>query len=205
MARRTPVHAGYIPVDKILVHPRNAYRDLGDLRELAGSIKAYGQLQAVVVERHGDGWFRLRHGERRWAAAKINGETKIMAIIHHDQLGDDEWLEQSIHENYFRTPRDPAERRRAIAELRQLGYTWEGVARTFRASVATVKRWASDEPPRPRSSPRISRETLASLASDWRERARTSAVTVEEILDALDTVLQPGQTTLSTNHDQQAA
>lgn len=204
MARRTPVHAGYIPVDKILVHPRNAYRDLGDLRELAGSIKAHGLLQAIVVERHGDGWFRLRHGERRWAAAKINGETKVMAIIHHDQLGDDEWLEQSIHENYFRTPPDPAERRRAIAELRNLGYTWQGVARTFRVSVATARRWASDEAPRTRH-PRISREILTSLTSDWRARARTNAVTVEEILDTLDTMLQPAPPRLTAHHDQQAA
>ena len=73
----------YIPVSKLYPHPDNPRKDLGDLTELAESIKANGVLQnltvvpnMVVGEISGDVWqrgYKVIIGHRRLAAAKLAG------------------------------------------------------------------------------------------------------------------------------------
>lgn len=221
-ARHTPEpRAALVRVDDVQFHPRNVRRDLGDLRELAGSIARYGVLQPVVVEVYGPG-LRLRAGHRRVAAARIAGLTRVPAMVHPEALNEPEWVLQALHENTMRRNLDPGERADAIRRLKQLGKTTVEIAENLGVSVGTVRSWASgveavtaapeeptdDDPaqpsaqlgarPRGGSHPRRPRRTvvaatvLAGFVHAWRARPDATA---GELLDALDRLAETGRIT----------
>lgn len=61
-----------IPADKLYPHPDNPRKVIGDVSELAESIKANGILQNLTVVPNNDNWddFTVIIGHRRLAAAK---------------------------------------------------------------------------------------------------------------------------------------
>lgn len=80
----------YIDVDKIEQHPDNPRKDLGDLTELADSIKAKGIMQNLTVvpfksrtnpKFNGAGRYTVVIGHRRLAAAKMAGLTEVPCVI----------------------------------------------------------------------------------------------------------------------------
>jgi ParB-like chromosome segregation protein Spo0J len=150
-------------------------QDLGDLRSLTNSIKKYGIMQPIVVERYGRD-LRLRAGHRRLAAAKIAGLAKIPAVIHPEALDDRDWIEQAIQENEQRRNIDQAERRRAAEALHRLGCTWSGIAETFGVAESTLHRWFQDEqstlPSKPKPVPgyrdRAIKRLIAAHRSEYR-------------------------------------
>lgn len=136
------LRVGLVRVDEILFHPHNVRIDLGDLRSLTNSIKKYGIMQPVVVEKYGK-QLRLRAGHRRVAAARLAGLSRVPAVIHAEALDEDEWLIQAVQENIERRGLEGVERQRAIKALRNLGCTTEGIAEAFDVSTATIHRWAA--------------------------------------------------------------
>jgi len=92
---------GKIPVDRILPNPYQPRQRFSpeELEELAGSIKAHGVLQPVLVRRKGD-QFELVTGERRWRAARHIGLEAIPAIVK--EVSDPEMLELGLIENLQR-------------------------------------------------------------------------------------------------------
>ena len=62
----------YIPIDKLIPHKNNPRRDLGELTELADSIKVKGVLQnlTVVPDKKNPGRYIIVIGHRRCAAAR---------------------------------------------------------------------------------------------------------------------------------------
>ena len=66
----------YISIDKLIPHPQNPRKELGDLTELADSIKANGVYQNLTVVEDGDDTYKIIIGHRRHAAAKIAGLTE---------------------------------------------------------------------------------------------------------------------------------
>lgn len=138
------VRVGLVSVDQVQFHPHNVRTNLGDLRPLAASIKKYGVLQPLVVERRGEG-FRLRAGHRRLAAAKIAGLGRVPAVIHSVVLDERSWLEQAVQENVMRSDMDKADRRRTIQALRRLGCGWDGIGETFGVAGRTARSWATDD------------------------------------------------------------
>ncbi len=67
-----------LPIDRLCPHPDNPRKDLGDLTELADSIKVNGILQNLTVVKHygeisgeWNGLYRVIIGHRRLAAAKM--------------------------------------------------------------------------------------------------------------------------------------
>ncbi|WP_369068570.1 ParB/RepB/Spo0J family partition protein [Kineococcus terrestris] len=180
-----------IRVADVRFHPHNVRRDLGDLRDLTGSIKRYGVMQPLVVERYGPG-FRLRAGHRRLAAARLAGLASVPALVHREVLEDDEFLMQALHENLMRRGLDHDERRQALHDLRDAGCTWQGIADSLSVSVATVKKWAAHVPTtgkRPGGT-RLPTGQLRDLIDSWRERAShglsaDDAAALIEQLDAL--------------------
>jgi len=89
----------YIDTSKIQPHPNNPRKDLGDLTELAESIKSNGILQNLTVvpwfsEITGapadndsmDGYYRVVIGHRRLAAAKLAGLKEVPCIISEMSL-----------------------------------------------------------------------------------------------------------------------
>lgn len=72
-----------IPTDKLHPHPDNPRKVLGDIDELAESIKASGILQNLTVVPMNDDWteFTVIIGHRRLAAAKQAGLTELPCAV----------------------------------------------------------------------------------------------------------------------------
>lgn len=72
-----------VHVSRIEPHPENARRNLGDLTELAASIKALGLLQPLVVCAHP--WrpagFMLLDGHRRYGACKLLRVDQVQVTV----------------------------------------------------------------------------------------------------------------------------
>lgn len=74
-----------INVKNLIPNPNNPRRDVGDVTELADSIKEQGLQQALVVtpdhEEHGERLFRVVIGHRRLAACKLAGLESVPCVV----------------------------------------------------------------------------------------------------------------------------
>ena len=84
------------------------------LDELAASIKQFGIIQPIVVQKRED-YYEIIAGERRWRAAKIAGLKEIPVIIK--EYSDNEMLEISLIENIQREDLNPIEEAKAYQAL----------------------------------------------------------------------------------------
>ncbi|HTX07996.1 MAG TPA: ParB/RepB/Spo0J family partition protein [Solirubrobacteraceae bacterium] len=127
-----------IPVDMVDPSPNQPRRafDEDSLLALAGSIRARGVLQPVLVRPHPSGRYELIAGERRWRAAQLAELDAIPAVVRrHDDAAS---LEVALIENMAREDLNPVEEARACAALvEELGLTREDVGvRVGRSRVA---------------------------------------------------------------------
>ncbi len=99
-----------IPIDAIRPNPRQPRRasDEARLKELAGSIRANGIIQPVLLRTVETGRYELVAGERRWRAAKLAGFESIPALVR--DLSDAQSLELALVENLQREDLGPLER-----------------------------------------------------------------------------------------------
>ncbi len=129
-----------VPVDLIVPNPRQPRHafDEASLEALAGSVRARGLLQPVLIRPVAGGTYELVAGERRWRAAKIAGLETIPALIR--DRDDAEALEAALIENMAREDLNPVEEARACAALvEELGLTRESVGlRVGRSRVAVT-------------------------------------------------------------------
>ena len=93
--------------------PRRKF-DEDSLMELAESIRQYGVLQPLLVQKKKD-HYEIIAGERRWRAAKIAGIKKVPVIIK--ELSDREIVEISLIENIQREDLNPIEEAEAFQRL----------------------------------------------------------------------------------------
>lgn len=84
------------------------------LLELADSIKQFGILQPLIVQKRND-YYEIIAGERRWRAAKQAGIKEIPVIIK--EYTDQEIVEISLIENIQRENLDPIEEAQAYKRL----------------------------------------------------------------------------------------
>ena len=73
-----------IPVDELQPHPDNPRKDVGDVTELAESIKKNGIFQNLTVLRNCDpetGKSTVIIGHRRLAAAKLAGLKEVPCMV----------------------------------------------------------------------------------------------------------------------------
>ena len=70
-----------IEVTKLLQHPNNPRKSIGDVTELAESIKARGILQNLTVVPAENGMYTVIIGHRRLAAAKQAGMTEVPCAV----------------------------------------------------------------------------------------------------------------------------
>ena len=127
-----------IPVDMIDPSPNQPRRafDEDSLLALAGSIRAQGVLQPVLVRPLPTGRYELIAGERRWRASRLAELESIPAVVRrHDNAAS---LEVALVENMAREDLNPVEEARACAALvEELGLTREEVGlRVGRTRVA---------------------------------------------------------------------
>lgn len=94
-----------IAIDRLFPHSDNPCKDLGDLSELAASIKASGVLQNLTVvpdePDNPDTDYTIIIGHRRYAAAKIAGLTELPCIVV--EMSEREQLQTMLVENMQRS------------------------------------------------------------------------------------------------------
>ncbi len=93
--------------------PRKAFEE-DSLLELADSIKQFGILQPILVQKKDD-FYEIIAGERRWRAAKMAGLKEIPVIIK--EFTDLEVVEVSLIENIQRENLNPIEEAQAYKKL----------------------------------------------------------------------------------------
>lgn len=127
-----------IPLDRIEPHPANVREQLGDLTDLAESIRRKGLLQAVVVRPLPSGRFQLITGHRRCAAARMVGREVVPAIVR-EEATDADVVEDMLMENLHRRRLNPIEEANAFQALTTMrDWTQAQVAAAVGVSVNTV-------------------------------------------------------------------
>ena len=90
------------------------YFDEDALIELSESIKEYGVLQPLLVQKK-DNYYEIIAGERRWRAAKLAGVKEIPVVIK--DYSDQEVMEIALIENIQREDLNPIEEAQAYQRL----------------------------------------------------------------------------------------
>ena len=93
--------------------PRKVF-DEEKLEELADSIKTFGLLQPILVQKR-DGYYEIIAGERRWRAALKAGLKEIPVVVR--DYTEKEILELSLIENIQREDLNPIEEAQAYKRL----------------------------------------------------------------------------------------
>ena len=113
-----------------LVHPNKEQPrktfDEEKINELAESIKNYGVLQPLLVQKN-DSFYEIIAGERRWRAAKAAGLKEVPAVLK--EYSKQEAMEISLIENVQRADLNPIEEALGYRQLiDEFGLTQEEIA-----------------------------------------------------------------------------
>lgn len=129
-----------IPVEKLFPHPDNPRKVIGDVSELAESIKANGILQNLTVVPNNDNWddFTVIIGHRRLAAAKQAGLTELPCAIV--EMTEKEQLSTMLTENMQRSDLTVYEEAKGCQLLLDLGDTVAEVAEKTGFSESKIRR-----------------------------------------------------------------
>ena len=132
-----------VPVEKLVPNPDQPRKIFNEesLIELAGSIRANGIIQPLVVKKAGDEYIIIA-GERRYRAAKMADLAEVPVIIK--EYDEAKTREISLIENLQREDLNAMEESEAIRELMETyGLTQEEVAQKLgkaRPSIANTLR-----------------------------------------------------------------
>lgn len=111
VSRETLININEIEPNKD--QPRKNF-DEDTIQELADSIKQYGIIQPLILQKR-DNYYVIVAGERRWRAAKVAGLKKIPAIIK--DYSPQEIMEIALIENLQREDLNPIEEAIAFQNL----------------------------------------------------------------------------------------
>ena len=131
-----------VPLADVEPDPKQPRSSMGDLEELATSIREKGILEPILVrprpeEAVAGPPYRIISGERRYRAAQEAGLYEVPAIVM--EVSEQEAIEIALIENLQRkdlTPFEEAEGYRVLAEVH--GYTHEEVAAAVGKSRSVV-------------------------------------------------------------------
>ncbi|QDV83788.1 ParB/RepB/Spo0J family partition protein [Planctomycetes bacterium TBK1r] len=135
---------GSVEVDRIVPdqeQPRTEFDD-ADIKRLAGSIRAHGQLHPIRVRWNDDisKWI-IVSGERRWRATKAAGLPNIDCYFVDSELTAGEVREQQLVENLLRADLKPLEEAKAYQSLMELnGWNGKQVADALRVTTSRISR-----------------------------------------------------------------
>ncbi len=127
-----------ISVDDLCPHTDNPRKDLGDLTELAASIKAKGIFQNLTVVPRSDGKYTVIIGHRRLAAAKIAGVTELPCAVR--PMSEKEQLATMLLENMQRSDLTVYEQAKGLQMMLDLGENIATVSEKTGFSQSTVRR-----------------------------------------------------------------
>jgi ParB family chromosome partitioning protein len=128
----------YLPISRLREHPANVRTDLGDLDELAASIRSHGILQPVIVQPNPaePGTFLILGGHRRTAAAELAGLTEVPVTVR--AAAGPKAVEIMLIENCQRSDLGPMEKAEAMGKLRRRGMSGADISRAIGLHPSTV-------------------------------------------------------------------
>jgi ParB/RepB/Spo0J family partition protein len=148
--------------------PDNPRRDVGDVTELAESMKSGGVLQPLVVCPDGGSpptTFKIVIGHRRYAAAQLAGLRTVPVLVR--RFTEQERLEAMLVENLQRSELAPIEEATAFRKLTDAGLSQRAIAERIGRSQAHVSR----------------RLALLELPSEAVQALDTGSITVEDAVE----------------------
>lgn len=138
-----------LPVEMLYPHPDNPRKDLGDLSELAESIKKDGIFQNLTVVLGGKGpetahpgiddpdGYTIIIGHRRLAAAKLAGLTEVPCMVA--EMSENEQVATMLLENMQRNDLTVYEQAQGFQMMLDLGETQSSIAEKTGLSKTTVR------------------------------------------------------------------
>ncbi|MBE6671614.1 MAG: ParB/RepB/Spo0J family partition protein, partial [Ruminococcaceae bacterium] len=128
----------YLSLEDLYPHPDNPRKELGDISELAESIKAKGIMQNLTVVSREEGGYTVIIGHRRTAAAKAAGLSSAPCIIA--DMTPAEQVQTMLLENMQRSDLTVYEQAQGFQMMMDLGDTVDGIAEKTGFSKKTVRR-----------------------------------------------------------------
>lgn len=115
--------------------PRKNFNE-EELKELAESIKNYGILQPILVQKKGTS-YEIIAGERRWRAAKLAGLKEVPVVLR--EYDKQKAMEIALIENVQREDLNPIEEAKAYQQLiKEFNLTQEEIAARVSKNRATI-------------------------------------------------------------------
>ena len=138
LTRRSGRHIGsMLPLQFIEPNAEQPRTQLGNIEELAASVREKGVLEPILVRNIGPNRYQIISGERRYRAATLAGLDEIPAI--ELDVDDREQLEIALIENIQRKDLTPFEEAEGLYILQQkFGYTHEKISQVIGKSRTTV-------------------------------------------------------------------
>jgi len=138
LTRRSGRHIGsMLPLAMVEANAEQPRTSLGNIEELAASIREKGVLEPILVRALGPNRYQIISGERRYRAATLAGLDEIPAI--ELDVDDKETLEIALIENIQRKDLTPFEEAEGLYILQQkFGYTHERISQVIGKSRTTV-------------------------------------------------------------------
>jgi ParB family chromosome partitioning protein len=138
LTKRSGRHIGsMIPLALIEPNAEQPRTQLGNIEELAASVREKGVLEPILVRQIGPNRYQIISGERRYRAATLAGLDEIPAI--ELDVDDKEQLEIALIENIQRKDLTPFEEAEGLYILQQkFGYTHEKISHVIGKSRTTV-------------------------------------------------------------------
>jgi ParB family transcriptional regulator, chromosome partitioning protein len=127
-----------IPIDKIRPNPDQPRKNIGDVRELAESIREKGVLEPLLVRYvPREDTYYIISGERRYHASKLSGLQELPCI---EKIADDaETLELALIENLQRKDLTAFEEADGLQRLAdQFDYTHDDIAKKIGRARSSV-------------------------------------------------------------------
>jgi ParB family chromosome partitioning protein len=126
-----------IPLSMIEANPDQPRTNLGNIEELANSVREKGVLEPILVRQVAPNKYQIISGERRFRAATMAGLDEIPAI--ELDVDDKEQLEIALIENIQRKDLTPFEEAEGFLALQQkFNYTHEKISQVIGKSRTTV-------------------------------------------------------------------
>jgi ParB family transcriptional regulator, chromosome partitioning protein len=159
-----------IHVSRLVPNPANIRKNVGDVSELAASIKVHGILEPLLAEPRGDGKFVLLAGHRRLAASKLASLETVPVDVRRPAAYQAHATVVMLVENCQRQDLSAVEKAEAFGELRDgEGWTVAQISHATGFGQSTVSRYLA----------------LLDLDDETRERVRAGTVKVGDALEAV--------------------
>jgi ParB family chromosome partitioning protein len=186
-----------LPVDRVSLNPDNPRTSLGDLTDLAGSLKTHGQKQAITVMNR-DAYLRANpdqeanlepdttyvvvDGSTRLAAAREAGIATVKVMVNDDQgATPDELLESALVANIHREDLEELDEARALQRLLGIHGSQRALAKRLHRSQGWVSQRLALLNLTPELQSRIGEEPIDLLRAVGNKPADQQAAALEEL------------------------